>query len=105
MRFWHSSIKRDSLEPELSETHLFTVQYEDKAVSHFLLCCKIIETVIQSILWDVCHVLAKLTGIDFNDLRIEDQNRTLLIYSYLFDKYKRRTTLESISKLQFQEKD
>ena len=53
----------------------------------------------QSILWYVCHVLATLTGIDFNDLRIENQNRTLLDSSYLFDKYKRGTTLESISKL------
>ena len=81
------------------------MHHEDKAVSHFLLCCKSIEPVIQSILWDLCHVLAKLTGIDFNDLRTEDQNRTLLDYSYLFDKYKRRTTLESFSKLEFQEKD
>ena len=81
------------------------MQYEDKAVSHFLLCCKSIVTVIQSILWDVCQVLAKLPGIDFNDLRIEDQNRTLQAYSYLFDKYKRRTTLEFISKLEFRVKD
>ena len=50
-------------------------------------------------------MLAKLTGIDFNDRRIEDQNRALLDYSYLFDIYKRRATLESISKLEFQEKD
>ena len=50
-------------------------------------------------------MLAKLTGTDFNELRIEAQNRTLLDYSYLFDKYKRGTTLESISKLEFQEED
>ena len=102
MWFLHSSIKPDSLSPELRETHLFTVQYEDKAVSHILLCCKSTEKVRQSIMW---HVLAKLTGMDFNHLRIEDQNRTLLDYSYLFDKYKRGATLESISKLEFQGKD
>ena len=50
-------------------------------------------------------MLANLTGIDFNDLRIEDQNRTLLDYFYLSDNYKRRTTLESISQLEFQEKN
>ena len=31
--------------------------------------------------------------MDFNDLRIEYQN---LAYSYLFDKYKRGTTLELV---------
>ena len=34
--------------------------------------------------------------MDFNDLRIEYQNRTFLAYSYLFDKYKRGTTLELV---------
>ena len=81
------------------------MKFEDKAVLHFLLCCKSIENLRPSIMWHVCHVLAKLTGIDFNELRNEDQNRTLLDYSYLFDKYKRGTTLEAISKLEFQEKD
>ena len=33
-------------------------------------------------------MLTKLICIDFNDLRNEDQNRTLLGYSYLFDKKK-----------------
>ena len=81
------------------------MHYEDNAVSHFLLCCKSIEKVRQSILWHIRHVLVKLTGIDFNEERIEDRNRTLLDYSYLFDKHKRGTTLEAICKLEFQEKD
>ena len=81
------------------------MHYEDNAVSHFLLCCKSIKKVRQSILWHIRHVLAKLTGIDFNEVSIEDQNRTFLDSSYLFDKYKRGTTLEDICKLEFQEKD
>ena len=52
--------------------------------------------------------MSRVSKIDWNRLhrsKIEDQNRTLLDYFYLFDKYKRRTTLESISKLEFQAKD
>ena len=75
---------------------------ENETLSHFLLSCKSLETVRQSIMGDICHVLTELTRIDFNDLSIENQTRILLDCSYLFDKHKGRTRIEFISMIEFQ---
>ena len=75
---------------------------EDETLEHFLLRCNSLETVRQSILGDLCHVLLRSTGRNFNQLCTEDKLRGLIDCSFLLEKhYKNKARVECISNVDF----